>query len=282
MVVVTRLLIIALLFFTTGCGNPTAVRQPPSNSKLTLFMILNPDDPSQPVEVMPLSTEGTVEHLAGQVFRGTVPVASAAAPKHWDDDELVPCIRRYDDWVTTGSQPRCLDFKFSPEFGATYVVHISALDRPAATATTTVPGDFQVHAVTARGDPPGTEGLDVSWSPSDGAYRYLIGLRPTVPPWDCELGHSGCNSGPDRQGWFAVTADTLLKDVVAGKEAEELAGAEGPWYVDVYAVDRALYEYLTTGTDAKLYPVPPVQNVKGGYGAVGSWVRRSLEIEPQQ
>ncbi len=83
---------------------------------------------------------------------------------------------------------------------------------------------------------------------------------------------------PDRQGWFAVTRDTVLETAVAGKGAEGSANGGGPWYVDVYAVSRSLHDYLTTGSTSELLPVPPVQNVKGGYGAVGAWVMRSYTL----
>jgi hypothetical protein len=48
--------------------------------------------------------------------------------------------------------------------------------------------------------------------------------------------------------------------------------------VDVYALDRALFEYLTTGASGDLFPVPPVQNIVGGHGAMGAWVRRTRRL----
>jgi hypothetical protein len=148
-----------------------------------------------------------------------------------------------------------------------------------------VPGDFEVLDVRAEGTaPPGSEGLYVRWTESEGAYRYLVALRATIPPWCVEYGERCLNGStqvlPDRQGWFAVTQNTVLQTVVSGEAAEEIASGRGPWYVDVYAVSKPLYEYLTTGTSGRLFPVPPVQNVEGGYGAVGAWVVRTMKIEP--
>lgn len=252
-----------------------AARRPPTAEELTLFMILNPDFSVQPMLVAPAATEGLVRDLSGEIRAGNVLTASASTPEEWKDSELRPCIHgRYGSIYGTGGQPRCLVFDFVPQMGATYRVTVSAEGRPTATAVTTIPGDFSVVTATATGDPPGTKRFDASWSRSRGAYRYLVALRAADPPFQTSV--------PDRKGWFAVTTDTSLSTVVSGKAAEELVGGGGPWYVDVYAVDKALYEYLTTGTDAALYPVPPLQNVKGGYGAVGSWVRRSMEIEPPE
>jgi hypothetical protein len=271
------------LLLLVACDDPTALRHPPEIRGMKVFAILDPDAPSQPVLVSPATTEGVVDQLTGKFSRTDGWSASAIGVE--EQDELHQCIQRYGTLAGSGGQPRCLDFAFTPRYGDTYRFRVSARDRPTATATATVPGDFEVLEVSAKGDPPGTEGLEVRWTKSEGAYRYLVGLRAETPPW-CGNGQCGCNTDgsycrwvhPDRQGWFAVTTDTVLSTVVSGKGAEEIADGEGPWYVEVYAVDKAIYEYLTTGTSGDLFPVPPVQNVEGGYGAVGAWVRRSMRI----
>ncbi|HEY0035512.1 MAG TPA: DUF4249 family protein, partial [Longimicrobium sp.] len=165
-------------------------------------------------------------------------------------------------------EPRCLDFRFTPRPGASYRVSVSADGFAAASGTVLVPGDFVVKAVEVRGALPGTEGLEAAWSASAGAYRYVVTVRPTTAP-ECVRIRS-CD-----KRWFAVTSDTTLSTTVP---ADELSGGEGPWSVDVYALDRALYEYLTTGASGDLFPVAPVQNVQGGHGAVGAWLRRSRPL----
>lgn len=272
-----HLVFVLALLLLAACDAPTALRKAPEADELTLFMILSPDSSSQPVLVAPVTTEGVIDRLAGDIYRGDDRVASAVGLAEWDSNELHPCIRRYGTMVGIGGQPRCLAFDFIPQFGATYQLVFSAKNRPTVTATARVPGDFELLETSAQGDPPGTEGLEVRWTSSEGAHRYLVGLRAETPPWDCG---PACTAAPDRQGWFMVTTDTVLNTVVSGTGAEEIENGKGPWYVDVYAVDQALYEYLATGTSGDLFPVPPVQNVDGGYGAVGAWVRRSIQVRP--
>lgn len=146
-----------------------------------------------------------------------------------------------------------------------------------ASATVRIPNGFNIIRAEAHGEPPGREGLEAAWSASEGSYRYLVGLRAEVPPW-CALTEGDlCGVAPDRQGWFTMLPDTVLDTTVS---TEELEGGEGPWYFEVYATDEPLHGFLTTGHAGDLFPVPPKQNVEGGYGAVGSWVRRSVEIAP--
>lgn len=266
------LLGIALL---VACDDPTALRIPPEIDAMRVLLILDPDKPSQPALVTNVAAVEAVESLIGEMRSGGETIAGAAGTEPWDNNELRPCIGRYGTLVSRGAQLRCLDFQATAEHGAAYHVTIQAAGRPALSGTTRVPGDFRLLNAEATGSPPGTEVLRAVWSPSDGAYRYLVGLRSENPPWGCG---ENCYAEPDRQGWLLATADTVIETVVSGQAAEEIATGSGNWYVDVYAVDRGLYEYLMTGTPGHLFPVPPLQNVDGGYGVVGSWVRRSFQI----
>lgn len=287
-----RLLYLFVFILLAACDDPTASREPPPLRSMMVFMILDPDTVLQHALVLTAGAEGRVAALDAELLRDGELVASGTRMEDLFRSELQPCIDRYGTlgWrgeADEGAGLHCTNFRIAPEFGGTYSLRITADDRPTATATTRVPGDFQVLAVSAAGDPPGTAGLSVRWTPSDGAYRYLVGLRPTVPPW-CSNGKCGCSPdesfcrwvAPDRQGWFVATADTVLETAVSGKGADEIAGSEGPWFIEVYAVDRALYQYLTSGSTGNLFPVAPTQNVEGGHGAVGAWVRRSMKIEP--
>ncbi|HEY7395653.1 MAG TPA: hypothetical protein VH559_12450, partial [Gemmatimonadaceae bacterium] len=63
--------------------------------------------------------------------------------------------------------------------------------------------------------------------------------------------------------WFAVTEDTTIDATI---ESRLFDGAYGPWFLDVYAMNRDLYAHLMTGAPGDFFPVPPAQNVIGGLG----------------
>lgn len=248
-----------------GCDDPTLPRTPPDLAAMTLFLILDPDASTQPLLIKPAGLAAALEGLSGEVRRGDSLVAAVPRWLGTEANAHLPCIQRYGPIRIA---PYCLDFEFRPEHGATYRVRASASTAPSAQASTTVPGPFQITEAAAQGDVPGTEGLRVRWTPSTGAYRYVVALRPSTPPSCVEI--ASCE-----QGWFIATQDTAIDERVP---PGALAGSTGPWFVDVIAMDEALYQYLTTGTSGNLFPVGAVQNVNGGYGAVGSWVRRSRAL----
>lgn len=246
-----------------GCDDPTLSRRPPELAAMVVFLMLDPEFSTQPLIAWAADGVGPIQDARGEVYRGGELVSADTASRFfWS------CADRYGSGG--GANPSCIDFGFKPEFDATYEVRASGAGFPPISATASVPGDFQLRAVTARGTPPGTDTLELRWTPSSGVHRYVVALRPTTEP-RC-LTMNAC-----RQGWYAVTTDTVFSGKVP---AGELEGAEGPWSVDVYSMNQSGYEYLTTGTAGNLFPVPPVQNVRGGYGAVGAWVRRSKDIEP--
>lgn len=249
----------AVIALVAGCDDPTLARRPPALDAMVVFMILDPDSATQPLLLYAADGSGPVPGVMGEISRSGSTVASEGAFQFsW------PCADRYGPLGGAGV-PACIDFDFKPDPGATYGVTVTGDGYPPVSAAVTVPGDFAIRGVVARGSPPGTDELDVTWTPSDGAHSYFVAVRPeSVPP---------CTTvGACPSGWFAITTDTAFHGSVP---AEDLEGSEGPWLVDVYAVDRAAFEYLTTGTSDNLFPVHPVQNVQGGYGAVGAWVRRS-------
>lgn len=260
-----------------GCDDPLAPREPAEVRALTVFMILDPDAPAQSALIAPTATTDTLPALTGEFGpangEATVQATGAASSEY---TALRSCLWTYGSIpFRTAAPPRCLTFPATPHHGERYRVTIAAPGWTPATGTTRVPGEFEIRSAVARGDPPGTRGIEIHWTRSQGVYRYLVGLRAAVPPWDCGF---DCYAPPDRQGWFEATTDTTLKTTITGAAAEELTGTTGPWYVDVYAVDRAAYDFLMTGTTGELFSVPPIQNVEGGYGAIGSWVRRSVRV----
>jgi hypothetical protein len=66
--------------------------------------------------------------------------------------------------------------------------------------------------------------------------------------------------------------------VVAAEDSAFGSSYSGPYYVDVYAMDRHAYEDVMTGSGSEFLPVPPSENVVGGFGAVGAWVIRSTPL----
>lgn len=260
-----RLLIAALTLLmplAAACDDPTLARPAPGHGSMTLFLILDPDASVQPLLVKPAGVGGDMDGLAGEVRRAGALIATVPWPRAVEDNGHLPCVARYGPIRIA---PYCLPFEFRPEHGATYSVAAAAHTYPSATGSTTVPGEFQITEVDARGELPGTGGLQVRWTSSEGVYRYVVAVRPTRAPSCVEM--SSCE-----QGWYVATRDTSIDTVVP---PEALAGGSGPWNVDVYSMDEALYQYLTTGTSGNLFPVGAVQNVAGGFGAVGSWVRRT-------
>lgn len=230
---------------------------------MRLFLVLSPDS-----TIHGLSIVGA--DVAGDPGLGTV-VEDVAATVTVGGDTLLrtepDTARSTHGHCHTGGFAgpfSCIHLDFRPVPGETYTVTVTAADRPMATATTHVPGDFELLEAEADGFPPGTDGLSVRWTESEGAYRYLVGIR--ILGAEC-LRLSTC---PD--GWSATTTETTLDTIVP---ADRLPSDEDArWFVDVHAMDRALYEYLTTGSGGEFFGVRPVSNVEGGYGVVGSWVRR--------
>lgn len=261
-----RLLALLGIIASGACDDPTATRTPPGLGSMTLFLILDPDAGVQPLLIKPAETRGDLHGLAGEVSVGGATVAAIPRIDGVPHGEWYPCAARYGAIV--GGPPRCLTFSLRPQHGVTYRVSASADGYPTASGTTTVPGDFRITHAEARGELPGTGGLQASWTASAGTYRYVVAVRPASLPRCVEI--ASCE-----QGWFVATQDTTIQATVPG---EALAGGGGPWHLDVYAVDRPLFLYLTTGTSGNLFPVGAVQNVQRGFGAVGSWVHRSRDL----
>jgi hypothetical protein len=256
----------ALLAASTlaGCDDPMTPRQIPVIQSMRLLLILDPDKSEQPILVQHVS-HGVLSELRGTLSDGTQQWHAASLDESPNSQEWFPCSDRYGTLV---NQPRCLRFGVAPRFGATYHVSVSALGVPTATATATVPEDFAIVAFAAEGSPPGTTRIRLTWRRSAGAHRYVVAIR----------GEKTYNCFPDYlcdRRWSLATQDTTLDETI---RAEFFANTAPPYFVDVYAMNRSLFEYLTTGSEGEFFPVPPAQNVRDGYGAVGAWVRRSAAL----
>lgn len=252
-----------------GCDDPLATRHAPLLSGFQLFLIVDPDQASQPLLIKVADTAASLVNLRVEIrdADGQI-VPTNVLPPEYEGFELQPCIERYGTIAGANAPPTCLDLSFEVKKGATYELRVSADAQPTATARFTVPGGFTLIQVNADGGTSGPRQLDLEWTPSRDAYRYLVAVRPRTAPECVQRG--GC-----QRNWFAVTTETSLRTAVP---EGELAGAGGPYFVDVYAVDRAMYQYMTSGIAENLFPVPPVQNVENGRGAAGAWVRQSRQL----
>ena len=248
-----------------ACDDPLQPIDVPQVDALRIFMVLDPDEDTQMM---------LVEHTAGELLtglRGVVvtegrEIASDAVPPDRSVEERLPCLLRYAGVLV--EFPRCLTLPFTPEYGASYDVRVSASERPDASATTTVPGDFRIVSHKVSGSPPGTGGLNVTWTRSSGVFRYVVAIRGEKS--DNCAHPTGCF-----KRWFATTTDTTLAATISDEYFER---AGGPWHLDVYAMNKDVFTHLMTGAAGTFFPVAPAQNVSGGFGAVGAWVRRSVAL----
>lgn len=232
--------------------------------------LLDPAEEVQPILIESVSPGLEWEQLSVELHLDGDVAASLIVDDTWESDELYPCVFRYASKMT--NSPRCPVLEATPKYGMSYRLIISAAGRPTASAEGVVPGDFEIVSALARGDPPGTEWLEVHWTRSEGAWRYIVGIRP-----DTIRGCSRTDLIREcARTWYAATQDTVLRTRVPSSALE---GAIGPFFLEIFAIERGLYEHLTTGAAGDYFSVPPVQNVQGGYGAVGAWVMRSVGLE---
>ncbi|HEY9226791.1 MAG TPA: hypothetical protein VIP11_09105 [Gemmatimonadaceae bacterium] len=248
-----------------SCDDPSRILDIPDVRAIRVFMILDPDSTTQPILAQHVSGEA-LDNLRATVSQGAELVSAGASPGPGTYEEMGPCGARYGGWLV--NSPRCVVVPFRPGVGRTYDVAVSADGRSTARATTTIPGDFRIVSHTVRGNPPGTGGLQVTWTKSVGVFRYVIAIRGVAV--------RNCPSDSDcHPRWFAVTEDTTISATVPGDRFED---ASGPWYLDVYAMNEDLYTHFMTGASGTFFPVPPAQNVTDGLGVVGAWVRRSVPV----
>ncbi len=248
--------LLAALAAVLGCGAPAAPNIPDlGDGSLQLFGVLIADSSLQVVYVS--QTDGhPIEHLEGSLDEitatGDVPLATARAVGRGTEFGLL------------------FDALIRP--GRSYRVTVRSPGRPAAIASTTVPGDFSIDSLTASGNPPGTEGLAASWSASANAFRYIVNVRAEP---DCVTNAPLCED--IGVPWAGVTSVARIDTVMPGSVAppDRTRAIE----VAVYAVNRELYDYFTTGVGGT-FTVQPKQNVAGGYGVIGAWVRRERSVAP--
>lgn len=271
-----------------SCGNPAAPSDFPKtlDDRLIVFAVLDADSARQVVEVA-AADHYTRPRLSG--VRVTIHRRNSApgGPEwtlvaEWDSaraaaagvamNEYATCRRDNDGWaaksfgivVRPGHDGRyCMTPEARLEVGATYRVEATADGRVPAWGETTVVGDFAVEVAGLSGNR-GSYALSAGWTPAAAAHRYFVAVRRR---------HRFCINCVET--WYAdVGAPTF-----AGNIPDLAVDSAGPDpMLDVAAVDRHLYAYLTTGHRGNLHQVHPVQNVRDGYGFVGSATYRSRRL----
>lgn len=255
--------LLVLALGMSGCIDPASARLPLETSEraLVVFMVLDPQRAGedgralQPAVVT--TSDVSLSDLSGLEVDLRQPDGSLVRGQPTSSE--CPYFGSY-------AAPRaCVVFEVAAEHGAAYELLASADNHNPITASAVVPGAFEITEHVAQGGPPGTGGLTAEWTPSPGAYRYLVAVRAARTP--------GCF--PDCDGWMAITSEPRFSGVVS---SEALTPGQGPWFLDVYALDRPLHDYLVSGTPGDLFSVPPASNVQGGHGVVGAWVRRTVPL----
>ena len=238
--------------------------------RMAVFMIMEPLQSIQPLEIQETpglpaaAVEIVVESGDSLVISLTTVPGTIASPL-----SLVPCLYRHGPHgQRTGAEiswvPQCVPVDFDAQYGVAYRVTVSRDGRQRATASTVVPGDFEIVEAAIEGNPP--RRVSAAWTRSSGAYRYLValgGIESTAITADCEQ--------PSCVRWFAVTQDTTI---ATGIDARYVEHTRPPYAVKVWAVSRELFDALMTGATSGVFPIPPAQNVSGGLGTIGAWVPR--------
>ena len=79
-------------------------------------------------------------------------------------------------------------------------------------------------------------------------------------------------------GWVQATTDTAIDTRIPADEIWPRR-PDSEFVIAVYAVDEALFRYMTSGSREGLFPASPMSNVTGGFGFFGSWVRHNVPID---
>ncbi len=248
---------ITLVAALLGCGDPAAPEFPDlTDGSLHLFGVLVADSAHQVIHVsqtdgMPITRLDAVLSEVGP--DGALTTVAVASP------------------VEGQGTSYAMLFEATVEPGRRYRVTVTAPGRPAASASTTIPADFAITTVDALGDPPGSDRLAAAWSPSAGAFRYIVNVRAGP---DCLSQPPMCETFGDP--WAGVTIEPRIDTIVpmAAIPGDRTRSVE----VAVIAINRELFEYFTTGVGGP-FTVQPKQNVQGGHGVLGAWVRRVRTIE---
>lgn len=262
--ILLRVLVAVGTIWVAACDDLT-FPDPPAlfEDRLVLIAVLNPDSTSHPVLVWSAETGRPLNGTSVRLFR-----AGSAEGAAWelvdsaeDIADLSVCGRRYGDLF---SDPQCLVLTAQLHPGWSYLVEAAALGRLSARGSTEVVGNFQVESA-ALAEENDLTTLNAVWSSSPAASHYLASLRRFAD-----------SRRRDYQGWFVAVGGTSVSAAVPPRAIQ---AAVEPLTLDVAAVDRNLFSYMTTGNGGGAFAVPPVQNVEVGFGVVGSMLLRSYQVD---
>ena len=250
-----------------GCDG---IVEPPRWSRQTvMYALLNADFAEHPILLVATDTGSTLSEVSVAIHRRAPGAAgdeweliawwdsarAAAAGRPFRDYE--PCENRLGR-MSLYKEPLdhvCVTPEAELEPGGVYRVEARARDRKTVAGVTRIVGGFEIEgAVLSGADDEST--LSASWTPSPAAHRYIVSFRS-----DC-YGSSGCDPWHAETDTAAVT--TGVPEVAIDKALKD------PMTLDVVAFDEHLHAFLTTGHSGIAFDVPPVQNVEGGFGVVGS------------
>ena len=245
-------------FAGLACDDPLALLEPPEPpAQLTLLSVLDPNQPFQTVRITPVDLERTLSGLTARLYEDGVLVATAVPA-----DETTGARCGPDAFHSFMVPLECLVFPYWVRHGHTYRVEVEADGFARTWGETSTPGPFVTSTVSIQ-ESGGQTRFDLAWTPSSGAFIYWAAAR-------LDEERSSCGQLCD-PSLYLETDQTS-----AAGEAPPCQGGGGcTWIVDVVAADRHLHEYLNTGAEGETFTVPPIQNVVGGHGVIGSWVRRT-------
>jgi hypothetical protein len=245
-----------------ACDDPMAIRPAPAETRLNAYLVLFPDSATQYAMVYPANArDGFLTNVSATISDGTTTLTGSVQTGAGYD----ACITHAGGLIGGGT---CLTFDLVPQFGRTYQFQAGAPGRSSLAGSISIPADFQLVSTATTGAPHSSSTINLTWTRSAGAYRYVVALRQNHQTFCAP--DSSC-----RPRWYAVTTDTTLTGTIL---PEHFIGGDGPWFVDVYSMNRDTFGYLMTGAGTELFSVPSVGNLQGGFGAVVAYVRRSREI----
>ena len=271
---------IGVAFALAGCGEVVHPTPPEKlDDRMVVFAVLNTDSTRHFVEVGPADgmSRWELTGVSVAIYRGTPEatglewtlVASGKAKANETGDRRDdPCYHKsgivslFRDRIDEGR--RCVTPEAALEPGAVYKVEATADGRHAASGTTQAIGAFDIESAVLDGSK-GKHTISASWTESAASHRYLMGMRRR---------DSACANC--RRAWQQDLSVTRYQGPVP-QAAVDSAGRSP--VLDVAAVDRHLHAFVTTGHHGNHGTVQPVQNVRGGFGVVGSAVYRSRKID---
>ena len=257
------LLAAAALAGSGACRDVIRLGPPPVlDDRLIVYAALDADSAWHPLAVWPAEKGRLLTTAEARLYRASAGSADAA----W---ELVDAtIELHDRDVCRPRYPfaggsLCLRFEAVLEPGSTYRVEVASEGRATAAGETGVVGPFTVESAALSGGEESAT-LTAAWTPSVLAERYVVSVRR----FNVRL------IGGER-GWFTDSGGTSITTGVPGSA---IRNALERLTLDVVSFDANLWAYLTTGSGGDGFSIPPVQNVEGGFGVVGSFTFRSRPL----